>query len=338
MTIRSLLISLGLYRLVLNYKYQPDEHHVETLNFWGTLESPKKLFHYQFATHHFSHLLSAENSLMLGSVFGPRKLLALSKSRNKIFYTGENVARFKEYRDHCKGIADLAIGFDYINRRDYQRFPIWIEYFIPPWTNAEGIRNIIKDFVIKDICPNESKRFASLVCSHDKGNTRTKLFHLLSQIDRVDSGGAYLNNTDALKKEFNDDKGKFIGHYKFNICPENTDREGYVTEKVFEAIRYNTIPVYWGGLNNPEPDVLNKDAILFYKGPDSAPGLLKQIEELHNHPKLYKEFLEQPKFQPKAAEYIIDLYEDLYTKMQQMLSRQNVTSVSLNRSASEAIR
>jgi hypothetical protein len=91
-------------------------------------------------------------------------------------------------------------------------------------------------------------------------------------------------------------------------------------------------------LNNPEPDVLNKDAILFYNGPDSAAGLLKQIEELHNHPKLFREFLEQPKFQPRAAEYIIDLYEDLYDKMQRMLSRNNVTAVSMNRSASEALR
>ena len=47
-------------------------------------------------------------------------------------------------------------------------------------------------------------KFASMVCSHDEGklSTRTKLFHALSQIDRVDSGGAYLNNTAALNQRW----------------------------------------------------------------------------------------------------------------------------------------
>lgn len=321
MTFKSLLQQLGLFRPSLRYTYAPDENHIEVLNFW-TPEA-KQIWHYRYVMHHFPEVLSPENSLLIGSVFGPQKALTLSESRIKMFYTGENVMRFKEYEDQCSSIADIAVGFDYRDDAGYQRFPIWLEYFFSPAADERSVREVMSRFVMKGICPDHDKKFASLVSSHDKGNIRTILFNSLSKIDRVDSGGKYLNNTDALKKKFNDDKTSFIGHYKFNICPENSNREGYVTEKLFEAIRSNTIPVYWGSNNNPEPEVLNKDAILFYEGPDSLPALNKQIAGLHNNPKLYREFLEQPVFQPHAAEYVVHLFNSLYAKMHQVLTKYN---------------
>jgi hypothetical protein len=47
----------------------------------------------------------------------------------------------------------------------------------------------------------------------------------------------------------------------FNICPENTIREGYVTEKVFQAVEAGCIPIY-DGPAEVEPKVLNADRIL----------------------------------------------------------------------------
>ncbi|WP_341834710.1 glycosyltransferase family 10 [Chitinophaga pollutisoli] len=318
MTIRDLLIYTGLYRPYVNYKFLPDENNIEVLNFYPT--NLQELWHYRYVMHHFRDLVTPDNTLLIGSVFGPKRKLKLSKSHIKMFYTGENVKRFPDFLDQCKKFADIAIAFDYADTDQYQRFPIWLEYFFEPDSTPASIRKELAEFVT-NYCPDNERKFASLVCSHDKGKLRTILFHAMSTIDRVDSGGRYLNNTNALQDEFQDDKARFIGQYKFNICPENTDREGYVTEKVFQAIRSNTIPVYWGGLNNPEPEVLNKDAILFYNGPDSMPGLLKQIEELHRNPKLFSEFLAQPKFQPHADEYIIHLFDSLHRKMKKVLTK-----------------
>jgi hypothetical protein len=319
MTLKNLLIRLGLYRPWLNYKYQPDENHIELLNFWTP--EPQKIWHYLYVTEHFPELLNEDNSLLIGSVFGPKRAIAKSKSRKKMFYTGENVMRFPEYKDQCRNMVDIAVGFDYLDDERYQRFPIWLEYFFYPKMDSKGIRERLEQFVIKDICADDARKFASLVSSHDKGNIRTVLFNSLSKIERVDSGGRYLNNTADLKEKFNDDKTRFIGHYKFNICPENSDRPGYVTEKLFEAIKSNTIPVYWGSNNNPEPEVLNKEAILFYEGADSLPGLNKQIEELHNNPRLFREFLEQPRFKPHAAEYVEHLFNSLHTKVRNVLTK-----------------
>lgn len=319
MTLKYILASLGLYKPFVNYKYQLDENHIELLNFWSP--EPENVWHYQFVTEHFSKLLSPENSMLISSVFGPKRAIKLSKCKVKMFYTGENVMRFPEYRDQCRSIVDIIVGFDYIDDAHYQRFPIWLEYFFPQTANRTSIDMILSQFVDRDICADHNKRFASFVSSHDKGDIRTVLFKSLSEIDRVDSGGRFLNNTPALKDEFGDDKGRFIGHYKFNICPENSNREGYVTEKLFEAIKSNTIPIYWGSNNNPEPHILNRNAILFYEGADKLSSLNRQVEELHNNPRLYRDFLNQDRFQPHAAEYIADMFDGLYSKIRSALTK-----------------
>lgn len=43
------------------------------------------------------------------------------------------------------------------------------------------------------------------------------------------------------------DKRRLIGQYDFIIAFENSDFDGYVTEKIIEALVAGTIPLYWGG-------------------------------------------------------------------------------------------
>ncbi|WP_353197438.1 hypothetical protein [Parapedobacter defluvii] len=118
MHIRRFFQKLGLYRQQAFYQYRPDENHIKLLNFW-TSQKHDEIWLYQFVRHHFSPYLSAEKTLLLSSVFGPRKAITNSKSHIKIFYTGENVRRFHEYRDHCLSDVDLSLGFDEIRHPIY---------------------------------------------------------------------------------------------------------------------------------------------------------------------------------------------------------------------------
>ncbi len=43
-----------------------------------------------------------------------------------------------------------------------------------------------------------------------------------------------------------DDKIRLLKRYQFNLCFENVRYPGYVTEKIFDAMMANTIPVYFG--------------------------------------------------------------------------------------------
>jgi hypothetical protein len=42
-------------------------------------------------------------------------------------------------------------------------------------------------------------------------------------------------------------KNKTLGRYTFNLCFENCDEDGYITEKIIQALMAGCIPLYWGG-------------------------------------------------------------------------------------------
>jgi len=42
-------------------------------------------------------------------------------------------------------------------------------------------------------------------------------------------------------------KIRTLRHYNFNLCFENCDEDGYITEKIIHALIAGCIPLYWGG-------------------------------------------------------------------------------------------
>ena len=96
--------------------------------------------------------------------------------------------------------------------------------------------------------------------------------------------------------------------------------EGYVTEKLFHCIGSGCIPIYWGAAGNPEPDILNHNAILFWNNEGDNTALLRQIEELNNNPSLYKDFFEQPRLQPGAWQVVARHFSNLEDRLRQICS------------------
>jgi len=127
MHVKRLLQKIGWYREPANYTYLPDENHIELLNFW-TSQPREEIWLYQFILQHIGSRLSKDNGVLLSSVFGPRNAIKESRSRIKVFFTGENVRRFHEYRDHCLNDVDISLGFDDINIPNTSVFPFG--YFI----------------------------------------------------------------------------------------------------------------------------------------------------------------------------------------------------------------
>ena len=47
-----------------------------------------------------------------------------------------------------------------------------------------------------------------------------------------------------------DNKWEILPNYKFSLCYENIrDEEGFITEKIFDSMRSNCVPIYWGAPN-----------------------------------------------------------------------------------------
>lgn len=253
-----------------------------------------------------------------------------SKNRKRIFFTGENVHydAFADYRHNMLDFRcmDLSLGFDRIDDGRYLRFPIWLLEMFPADADAETIKRVCNALSYQRLS-EERNRFCALVAGGGASllsehlQMRKSIVDGLNAVNRVDCAGKFLRNTEDLQTVFHDNKAEFLKRYKFFICPENISVDGYVTEKVFHSIGSGCIPIYNGSLNNPEPDVLNHDAILFWERDGDNSRLVKKVEELWNSPKLYKEFFEQPRLQPNAWEVVLEYFNSLGKKIDELFKR-----------------
>ncbi len=291
---------------------------VKFYNFWH--QHPKQQWFYRFLNHRKLLDKCSARNIAFFSVFGNKLAMRLDGSPIKIFYTGENVSQiaYALYRDHAlEENIDLSLGFEPLDHPKYIRFPLWLLYMIPPESSADDIREFCKKM---NKCNNDSRfHFASLIARHDENGIRSQILDQLLSIDYVHSAGSFRNNTSLLHTTFENNKAKFLKQFKFNICPENSDKRGYVTEKLFEAINAGCIPIYWGAELDPEPDILNHQAIIFWKKDEDNRSALEQIELLHSSPRAYLDFVQQPKLQSTAAEAIMYYMDNFERKVKELL-------------------
>ena len=265
--------------------------------------------------------------------FGPvgkRYFLEHSKAKIKIFYTGECVSKnainktWAQYSDNCINYADLSLSFDRLDENKYQnyvRFPLWIFY------NFYGIldnKNYTKDDIKKVIdninsAKSKKNKFASLIASHDASNIRTQMYDKISKIDNISCPSKLFHNDDTLKQDFNNDKIEYLKDFKFNICPENTISDGYVTEKLFDAFKAGCIPIY-NGDENIELDLVNKNALLFFKKDEDNTELIKEIEKLHKDDKLFDSFQNQIKIYDSMVDYLWERRVKVLNKLETLIN------------------
>jgi len=248
------------------------------------------------------------------SVFGKKNKIEKSKAACKIFFTGENNNFFRngEYKGNCIDSVNLSFGFDYMDSENYFRFPLWLLYYFHPNNTKDDIRKILNSFNKK----YKKDKFCSLVASHDKNNIRNKMYNFISKIDHVDCPGSLLHNDDSLHTIFSNDKEIYLQQYKFNICPENSNSPGYVTEKIFQSLYSGCIPIYYGWSKDPEPDILNPNIILWYDNLDSENSYLyNEILKLNSNAMLYKDFMNQQVFCDTAVDKIFFMLDQFQTKI-----------------------
>ena len=308
---------------------------IQYYNFWdgqtadeiwfsGFLKNRGFLDKYPNASFTFFSTLGDINILRIDTLLHPScNICHITNSRRiRIYFNGENNHHpiFKEYKHNLLDYRsiNLSLGFDYNDDSRYLRFPLWILEVFPPESTEKDIKDICDRLSYQTLSDTRA-RFCALVSGTstwlgtESMEMRKRMVESLNTIAPVDCAGKLLHNTDELKTRFNDNKAEFLKQYKFYICPENASVEGYVTEKVFHAIGSGCIPIYWGANGNPEPDVLNHDAILFWDPDGDNSALMQQIEELHNNPTLYREFFEQPRLKEDAWEVVAGYFERLET-------------------------
>jgi len=145
--------------------------------------------------------------------------------------------------------------------------------------NLEQIRN--------EAINNPRKKFCSAAITNSISGFRKKFIKELNKYKIVDMGGRYHNNVGGPVK----DKMEFFKNYKFSIAMENSDGDGYATEKIVDSFFSGTIPIYYG--NYVIEEYINPKSFILIRGLEDMKEKIEYIKKIDNDDKLYKSILKE---------------------------------------------
>ena len=282
---------------------------------WGEDYKPENDWFVKFIKHNITSISTKFNFY---GVYGKGRFVRKTIEGKKIFFSPENLdKKFMKWNilfgDYCLPYVDLGMGFGDIKKDNYLRFPLWILYLFSPEANKKDVESTIDKI---NNTRYQKLKICALIAGHDKHGTRKMLLDGIKDVIPVDCAGKWENNTEDLWNKYNNDKIEYLKQFKFNICPENINTKNYVSEKLFEAFVADTIPIYYGSDNDPEPGLINKDAVVFWYKNSSNDKARKLIKELCVDDNAYSDFIKQKKILPAATDYIWSRYEELKQRLE----------------------
>ena len=205
----------------------------------------------------------------------------LNKYNNTI-----KIAFFTENQLPDLNFADYAVGLGHINHLDrFFTFP----YFVYELTK----RNIkIKDFeMVRNEVLNSRKRekFCAAVITNPIG-FRLNFIKELNKYKNIDMGGRFHNNVGGYVK----DKIEFLKQYKFSLAMENSEADGYTSEKIIDAYLAGTIPIYYG--DYMVDDYINPKTYILIRNHRDMANKINYIKKIDNDDNLYRSILKEKVF------------------------------------------
>lgn len=164
-------------------------------------------------------------------------------------------------------------------------------------------------------CNINDKKYATLINTHDRGNTRTPIYNLLKNISKIDCPSKLFNNMNSSvlppRNKLGTGNAEFIKNYIFNICPENykCNFEGYITEKIFFACLGGAIPIYFGSFDDIDAKIFNRDRIIFYdpENKDSLDNAYNKVKFLYENKDELEKFYRKKVFMDTAYDTLLSL-------------------------------
>ena len=177
----------------------------------------------------------------------------------------------------------------------------YFKYSIIFWRNYKDIDKKKKEMLKQPI----RKKFCAAVisnCGIEFTKFRLNFIEKLNEYKKVDMGGKCQNNIGENVKN----KIKFLSKYKFSIAMENSDGDGYLSEKIVDSFLAGTIPIYYGDYLLDE--YINPKSYILIKGEKDIEKKIEYIKKIDNDDNLYKEIIkEKPIFDDNFANKIDDI-------------------------------
>ena len=291
---------------------------ISYINFWDQLAND--MWFTKFIEHNISTVKCVENyenpDILFCSCMGKKNVNNI-KAKCKIFFYGENLNNVPYYNNekYLYDTYDLILGFKYTNLdKKFLRFPLWLGYYKFYDINTDN--NILNHIEIqyKNNCLKKKNVYASIIARHDRGGQRIKIIKEFEKYGKIMSPAPFYNNTNKIGPS-KIDKINYISNSIYNICPENSEFEGYFTEKIFQAFEGGTIPLYWA-IDLPEKDIINTNKYCFCNI-NNKENMKKSIEDVVKFPEKY---LKGNLFTNNAKNIVNNYYEDLIYNIKILLN------------------
>lgn len=127
----------------------------------------------------------------------------------------------------------------------------------------------------------------------------------LNKYKAIDMGGRYHNNIGRRAGN----KVKFLSSYKFSFGMENSEGDGYVTEKILDSLLAGTIPIYYGDYTVDE--YINPKTYILIRNRNDIKEKIDYIKKIDNDDELYKSILKEKVF---VDEHFVEKIQNLRQK------------------------
>ena len=201
------------------------------------------------------------------------------------------IAYFTENQIPDFNKADYAIGFHNINYLDrYFKKTTLIWKFEKEYLKIKSNNfRLERERVLRN---KKREKFCAAVISNGRytNGFRKRFIKELNKYKIVDMGGKYMNNIGKIVKN----KIKFLSSYKFSIAMENSEGQGYISEKILDSFIAGTIPIYYGGYMIDE--FFNPKSFILIRDEKDLKEKIEYIKKIDNDDTLYQKLLKENLF------------------------------------------
>ena len=174
-------------------------------------------------------------------------------------------------------MLQVIIILNYLDRYFKYSVFLWKNFTDIDKKREEILKNPIKNNFCAAVISNCQLRYGF----------RLKFIDKLNKYKKVDMGGKCKNNINQTVI----DKISFLSKYKFSIAMENSNGDGYISEKIVDSFIAGTLPIYYGDYIIDE--FINPKTYILIKGDKDIDQKIEYIKKIDNDDELYKSIMKE---------------------------------------------
>ena len=325
---------------------------VRYINFWAPskeLDQFKEYVRLGFAEIGYILIETTEvvsTDILVSSVNGEGPESLIPYDTNKTFiiiFTGENTSgdgnkhwvRWK-YENVSKLInVGAYIGFDRDERGSKFRVPLWMVFNDFYKKHESKAYQFVKSNTFLNTRPLLSRqKYLTMIYSHGENFRNDYYIICVKSGIPVVCPGKFRHNEDSLIRLENSGVEKYaakhlyISNFLFNLCSENSNTDGYCTEKLLQCIFAGCIPIYWGDFVNEE--IFNQNRIIRANTADleTVQESIYSIQKLLQDEEYLRKFFEQKMFTDNATD-IIDAFTNKFVNIAELYSKRETGLITI---------